>query len=93
MKSNVPIVDQTPREYSKREIFVHRRYISCQILNWDQGPPPKYLICHPLDPQGYYKHEFFARQGVGTWMAVDLREVLNELDKANDKIKVSEGFL
>lgn len=67
--------------YQEREIFAYGRYINCQILNWQDGPPPKYLICNPLDAIGERREEFVARQGMGTWMRVDLREVV---ELAND---------
>jgi hypothetical protein len=62
------------KEYPEREIFAFGRYIKCQILNWDDGPPPPFLICHPLDQA--YKQEFLATRGMGTWMHVDLRHAL-----------------
>lgn len=66
-------------EYHTREIFAYGRYITCQILNWTTGEPPKYLICHPLHPD--YRQEFLAVQGMGTWMRADLRNVLRDLVK------------
>jgi len=70
-------------EYPRREIFAYGRYIECQILNWDSGPPPHALVCNPLDRD--HREEFIAMQGMGTWMRVDLCEVLRRLseDKAN----------
>lgn len=62
------------KEYPRREIFLYGRYIPCQILNWDDGPPPKFLVCYPLDR--HYRQEFFAIQAMGTWMHIDLCEAL-----------------
>lgn len=62
------------KEYPQREIFAYGRYIQCQILNWEVGAPPPFLICHPLDPT--YRQEFLAMRGMGTWMHVDLRHAL-----------------
>lgn len=77
-----PLLDEMPwcdsgdelKEYPKREIYAFGRYIMCQILNWDDGPPPRFLVCNPLDPA--YHEEFLAAQGMGIWMRVDLREAL-----------------
>lgn len=70
--------DDPPRkEYPRREIYAYGRYIECQILNWKDGPPPKYLVCQPLD--GHYRQEFLAGQGMGTWMRIELRDVVREL--------------
>ncbi len=73
------------QEYPEREIYAYGRYIMCQILNWRDGQPPKYLVCNPLDPLGERREEFVARQGMGTWMRADLREVI-ELANAYDAI-------
>lgn len=62
------------KEYPQREIYAFGRYIKCQILNWDDGPPPPFLICNPLDP--VYREEFLATRAMGTWMHVDLRRAL-----------------
>lgn len=66
------------REYPQREICMYGRYIQCQILNWLDGPPPKYLACHPLSLD--FKEEFFATQKMGAWMRVEPREILALLD-------------
>lgn len=75
-------MDHNPplKEYQQREIFAYGRYLVCQILNWADGPPPKFLVCHPLDRD--YREEFLATQGMGTWMRVDLREALRLLSDA-----------
>lgn len=62
------------QEYQQREIFAYGRYINCQILNWQDGPPPKFLVCHPLHPD--YREEFLATVGMGTWMRIELRDAL-----------------
>jgi hypothetical protein len=59
-------------EYPTRYISVGHRDILCQILNWTDGPPPKYLICNPLDDQ--YREEFLAVQKLGAWMKIKLHE-------------------
>lgn len=61
-------------EYQEREIFAYGRYIRCQILNWQEGPPPKYLICNPLGTG--YREEFLAHQAMGTWARCDLRHIV-----------------
>lgn len=73
------------KEYQEREIFAYGRYIQCQILNWNDGPPPPYLVCNPLD--GKYSEEFIAKQGMGTWMRVDLREIVNGFQRAHEAEK------
>jgi hypothetical protein len=75
-------------EYPQREIFMFGRYINCQILNWDEGPPPKYIICHPLHPD--YREDFLAMQGMGTWMKADLRDVLRDLTAALPLVGVEQ---
>jgi len=65
------------REYPQREIFAYGQYIMCQILNWESGEPPKFLICNPLD--GRHHEPFLAKIGLGTWMRVDLTEALSTL--------------
>ena len=67
-------------QYQEREIYAYGRYIPCQILNWQEGPPPKYIICHPLHKD--YREEFLARQAMGCWCRVDLRDVLRDLNAA-----------
>ena len=68
--------------YPEREIFAYGRYIPCQILNWRDGPPPKFLICNPLDT--HYHEEFLAWQAMGTWARVELRDALRELEVADN---------
>lgn len=77
------MTEQKPCEYHQREISMYGRYIQCQILNWQEGPPPKYLACHPLDAN--YREEFFATQKMGTWMRVEPREILALLDLRSPK--------
>jgi hypothetical protein len=69
-------------EYPEREIYAYGRYIKCQILNWDKGEPPPFLICNPLHPD--YREEFLATRGMGTWMHVDLRRVLWLISNSKD---------
>lgn len=60
----------------KREIFRRGgRYEFCQVLNWHEGEPPKYLIC--CDDKG---HTFLANQAMGTWMESDLYLVAHRLN-------------
>jgi hypothetical protein len=77
------------KEYPQREIFAFGRYIKCQILNWDAGPPPPFLICHPLDPT--YRQEFLATRGMGTWMQVDLRHALWLIANSKEHSLVAVG--
>lgn len=71
--------DEPPlKEYPQREIFRRSgRYTQCQILNWDKGPPPKFLACHPLD--GTHTG-FIAAQRMGTWAEIDIHEVERRLN-------------
>lgn len=69
------------REYQEREIYMYGRYVRCQILNWQDGPPPDFLICHPLHAD--YREEFLAHQAMGTWARCDLREALCKLEAAS----------
>lgn len=63
-----------------REIFRQgARYIRCQVLNWSEGPPPKYIVCNPLEGHGAGT-PFVATQGMGTWMEVDAYEVARLLN-------------
>lgn len=66
------------KEYQQREIFAFGRYINCQILNWESGEPPRFLVCNPLDKD--HREPFLAMQGLGTWMHVDLRDALRTID-------------
>lgn len=75
---NPTLADETRREYPQREIYAYGRYINCQILNWWEGPPPRYLVCHPLHPD--YREDFLAQHGMGTWMRVDLFDVVRETE-------------
>lgn len=63
--------------YPERYIAYGRREVLCQILNWDEGPPPKYLVCNPLDAE--ITQEFLASQRMGTWMHTPLQEVMRDL--------------
>ena len=65
------------REYQEREIYMHGRYVRCQILNWEDGPPPQFLICNPLHKD--HSEEFLAHQAMGTWARCDLRAALRKL--------------
>lgn len=76
------------KEYQEREIFAYGRYLRCQILNWNEGPPPKYLVCNPLDAT--YREEFLAEQGMGTWKRVDLRDVAREVAELQRAIMGAE---
>lgn len=69
---------QRPHE---REIYRRGgRYVMCQVLNWREGPPPKYLVCNPLTGPDA-GHCFLARQGMGTWMEADAYELAHVLNK------------
>lgn len=70
------------KEYPQREIYMYGRYVMCQIMNWDDGPPPKYILCHALHPD--YREPFFARLGMGTWMRADPFEIARELNRIAD---------
>lgn len=71
--------------YPERYISYGRREILCQILNWSEGPPPKYLVCHPLDAE--ITQEFVASQRNGAWMHAPLQEVIGDLQGANRKME------
>lgn len=66
------------KEYQQREIFAYGNYINCQILNWESGDPPRYLVCNPLHRD--HREPFLAIQALGTWMRVDLSEALRGID-------------
>lgn len=71
----------TEPEYHKREIFrKNGQYVTCQILNWETGNPPKYLVCNPLTGHGAGQL-ILAHQGMGTWMEADLRSVADQLNR------------
>ena len=73
--------DPLPERPHEREIFRKGgRYVMCQVLNWREGPPPKYLVCNPLSGHGAGQL-FLAHQGLGTWMEADLYAVADELNK------------
>lgn len=82
--------DNPPRkEYGQRFIYMHGREVLCQILNWDEGPPPDFIVCNPLDKD--YREMFLAHQAMGTWMKCELREALMLMAlKKPPKIKASE---
>lgn len=66
--------------YQERKIEVGSKSVNCQILNWQTGKPPKYLVCNPID-KNYpeYNQEFIAEQRMGAWMKADLCRVLESL--------------
>lgn len=53
------------------------RYAWCQFMtSWKGGKPPKFIHVH--DPE---KNEsFVATQGMGTWMEVDVEEIVQRLN-------------
>ena len=67
-------------EYHQREIWIHGRYVQCQILNWNEGPPPHYIVCNPLDPLGHFKEPFIAHQTMGTWGKIELDDMMRRFD-------------
>jgi hypothetical protein len=73
--------DEPPmQEYPKREIFRRgKRYVMCQIMNWEKGAPPRFLACHPLDGTNT---DFIAMQGLGTWMEADIHDVARWLNES-----------
>lgn len=73
--------EQPEQRMHTREIFRRGgRYVMCQVMNWQDGPPPKYLLCNPLS--GYGAGQLFlAHQGLGTWMEADLYSVANQLNE------------
>jgi len=75
------LADDAPElvRYHEREIYAYGGYIRCQILNWQEGPPPTYIVCHPLHET--YHETFIAKKGMGTWMRVDYPELTALLDR------------
>lgn len=68
------------RRPHEREIFRRGgRYVVCQVMNWQDGPPPKYLVCNPLSGPGA-GIPFLATQGMGTWMEPDIYELASILN-------------
>lgn len=71
---------ETTYPANTREIFRRGgKYVPCQVMNWDKGPPPKYLVCNPLEGHGAGVL-FIATQGMGTWMEEDVYEVARLLN-------------
>lgn len=60
-----------------RKIEYGNKSVLCQILNWQNGEPPRYIVCHPIDPQyPEIREDFVAKQRMGAWMKEDLTRAL-----------------
>lgn len=60
------------KEYPQRNIEIGGRTVRCQVLNWNEGPPPRYIVCNALSSNDGI---FFAEQRMGAWCKASERDV------------------
>lgn len=66
------VVSNEVKEYPQRNIEIGGRTVRCQVLNWNDGPPPRYIVCNALSSNDGI---FFAEQRMGAWCKASERDV------------------